>query len=98
LRCLTFGPVLRPCVYDFTPRHYRDGPEQFLADCFQADAFGGYNGLCAGLNVIRVACWAHAWRKFCDGNRVRCPGVQVEAQVTEAGSAPRVRTWLRLAR
>jgi transposase len=59
LRCLTFGPfgpVLRPCVYDFTPRHYRDGPEQFLAGCFQADAFAGYNGLCAGLNVIRVAC------------------------------------------
>jgi transposase len=74
LRCLTFGPfgpVLRPCVYDFTPRHYRDGPEQFLAGCFQADAFAGYNGLCAGLNVIRVACWAHARRKFCDGNRVR---------------------------
>jgi transposase len=55
------------CVYDFTPRHNRDGPERFLAGFagyLQADAFAGYNRLCAGPNVIRVACWAHARRKF----------------------------------
>src|SRR5262249_47744595 len=54
-------------VYDFTPRHNRDGPERFLAGFvgyLQADAFAGYNRLCAGPNVIRVACWAHARRKF----------------------------------
>jgi hypothetical protein len=55
------------CVYDFTPRRNRDGPERFLAGFagyLHADAFAGYNRLCAGPNVIRVACWAHARRKF----------------------------------
>jgi transposase len=57
------------CVYDFTPRHTRDGPERFLegfAGYLQADAFSGYDRLCAGANVIRVACWAHVRRKFYD--------------------------------
>lgn len=54
-------------VYDFTPSHSRDGPEQFLSGYrgyLQADAFTGYDRLCAGPEVIRVACWAHARRKF----------------------------------
>jgi hypothetical protein len=58
------------CLYDFTPRHTRDGPERFLAGFagfLQADAFAGYNRLCAGTGVIRVACWAHARRKFYEG-------------------------------
>lgn len=62
------GDVLNPyCVYDFTPRRNRDGPERFLegfAGYLQADAFAGYDRLCAGAKVIRVACWAHARRKF----------------------------------
>jgi transposase len=62
------GDVLNPyCVYDFTPRRSRDGPERFLegfAGFLQADAFSGYDRICAGANVIRVACWAHARRKF----------------------------------
>jgi transposase len=64
------GDVLNPyCVYDFTPRRSRDGPERFLegfAGYLQADAFAGYDRLCAGPNVIRVACWAHVRRKFYD--------------------------------
>ncbi len=32
----------------------------------QADAFGGYDGIYAGGNIIEVACWAHARRKFFD--------------------------------
>jgi hypothetical protein len=58
------------CLYDFTPRHTRDGPERFLAGFagyLQADAFAGYNRLCAGPGVIRVACWAQARRKFYEG-------------------------------
>jgi transposase len=57
------------CVYDFTPRHTRDGPERFLegfSGYLQADAFAGYDRLCAGAGVIRVACWAHVRRKFYD--------------------------------
>jgi len=61
-------------VYDFTPSRRRDGPAAFLRDFtgtkenpryLQADAFGGYDGIYAsGNNVMEVACWAHARRKF----------------------------------
>ena len=30
----------------------------------QADAYAGYDRMCAGKGVIEVACWAHARRKF----------------------------------
>jgi transposase len=56
-------------VYDFTPRRSRDGPERFLGSYrgyLQADAFSGYDRLCAGPEVIKVACWAHVRRKFYD--------------------------------
>jgi transposase len=56
-------------VYDFTENRKRDGPAQFLADYagyLQADAFSGYDGIYTGSGgqVIEVACWAHARRKF----------------------------------
>ena len=60
-------PGTRSCVYDFTPRRTRDGPERFLGGYrgyLQADAFSGYDRICAGPGVIRVACWAHVRRKF----------------------------------
>ncbi len=57
------------CVYDFTARRTRDGPETFLrkfSGSLQADAFPGYNGICFGPDVRCVACWAHARRMFFD--------------------------------
>jgi transposase len=54
-------------VYDYTPRRTRDGPEEFLKGFrgyLQADAFSGYDRICAGSGVIEVACWAHVRRKF----------------------------------
>ena len=54
---------------DFTPNRSRDGPERLLGSFsgyLQADAYAGYNRLLAGPNVIEVACWAHARRKFYD--------------------------------
>jgi hypothetical protein len=61
-------------VFDYTPNRKRDGPMMFLKDWgkdmkrfLQADAFGGYDGIYAGQaggNVVEVACWAHARRKF----------------------------------
>ena len=62
-------------VFDFTPNHKREGPQQFLANFqgyLQADAFSGYDGLYLpsprdGLaRIIEVACNAHARRKFYD--------------------------------
>jgi len=56
-------------VYDFTEDRKRDGPARFLANYtgyLQADAFSGYDGIYAGSGgqIIEVACWAHARRKF----------------------------------
>lgn len=58
-------------VFDFTPNHKRDGPQQFLtgfAGFLQADAFAGYDGiyLSSKGKIIEVACNAHARRKFFD--------------------------------
>ena len=64
------GPTAFPYdVYDFTDNRKRDGPAQFLANYagyLQADAFSGYDGIYAGSNgqILEVACWAHARRKF----------------------------------
>jgi transposase len=54
-------------VYDYTPRRTRDRPERFLEGFrgyLQADAFSGYDRMCAGPDVNEVACWAHVRRKF----------------------------------
>jgi transposase len=56
-------------VYDYTPDRTRAGPQKFLADYkgyLQADAYGGYDGIYCRGDVIEVACWAHARRKFFD--------------------------------
>jgi len=52
-------------VFDFTESRSRDGPARFLdgfSGYLQADAYGGYDGLFAGGDVMEVACWAHCRR------------------------------------
>jgi transposase len=64
------GPTRVPFdVYDFTENRKRDGPARFLANYagyLQADAFSGYDGIYTGSGgqILEVACWAHARRKF----------------------------------
>jgi transposase len=58
-------------VYDFTTSRSRDGPTRFLQDYsgyLHADAYTGYDAifLGTGSEVIEVACWSHARRKFFD--------------------------------
>jgi transposase len=56
-------------VYDYTPDRTWAGPQRFLADYkgyLQADAYGGYDGIYVKGDVVEVACWAHARRKFFD--------------------------------
>jgi hypothetical protein len=56
-------------VYDYTPDRTRAGPQRFLTDYrgyLQADAYGGYDGIYFKGDVVEVACWAHARRKFFD--------------------------------
>jgi transposase len=58
-----FGDV----VFDYTNSRKRDGPASFLKEYrgyLQADAFSGYDGIYAGGDIVEVACWAHARRKF----------------------------------
>jgi transposase len=62
------GDEANPYIaYDYTPDRTRAGPAAWLAGFkgyLQADAYGGYDGIYAGGNIIEVACWAHARRKF----------------------------------
>ncbi len=56
-------------VYDYTPTRGHEGPAAFLEDyngSLQADAYSGYEPIFADENhdLIEVACWAHARRKF----------------------------------
>jgi len=54
-------------VYDYTPSHRRDGPENFLVGYkgyLQADAYRGYDRMYAPEGIVEVACWAHARRKY----------------------------------
>lgn len=56
-------------VFDYTPDRKRDGPQRFLAGYkgyLQADAYTGYDRIYVGDEVVEVACWAHARRKFFD--------------------------------
>ena len=61
-------------VYDFTMSRGRDGPQGFLRDFrgyLHADAYAGYDGifLGSGSEIVEVACWAHARRKFFDARK-----------------------------
>ena len=54
-------------TYEYTPSRRRDGPARWLENFkgyLQADAFGGYDGIYASREILEVACWAHARRKF----------------------------------
>ena len=60
-------------VFDYTPSRERDGPASFLegySGYLQADAYSAYDGIYAGGEVIEVACWAHARRKFIENMSV----------------------------
>jgi transposase len=56
-------------VYDFTNSRCRDGPARFLngySGYLHADAYTGYDATFqdVGSDVIEVACWSHARRRF----------------------------------
>jgi transposase len=73
-------------VFDFTAHYRRDGPEQFLkgyTGYLQADALAQYEGLFATGEVVHVACWAHARRRF------------VEAQASSPAEADEALKYIR---
>ena len=65
-------PAHEHIVFDYTPDRSRDGPRDFLKGFkgyLQADAYAGYDVVYASQDVIEVACWAHARRKFFDATK-----------------------------
>jgi transposase/uncharacterized coiled-coil protein SlyX len=73
-------------VFDYTASRSRDGPAAFLKDFkgyLQADAFGGYDGIYAGGQIVEVCCHAHARRKF------------YEARTTDAARSAAALGWYR---
>lgn len=59
-------------IFDFTMNRSRDGPSRFLKGYhgfLQADAFGGYDGIYTGGQVVEVGCNAHARRKFVEAQK-----------------------------
>ena len=59
-------------VFDFTLNRGRDGPKYFLKDYREvllADAYGGYNGVVAGNEIMRAGCWAHARRHLIEAEK-----------------------------
>jgi transposase len=68
-------------VFDFTLSRSRDGPALFLKNYNQvllADAYGGYEGICAQKDIVQAGCWAHARRRFVDAQKLS-PAIAVEA-------------------
>ncbi len=56
-------------LYDFKRSRSGDGPKLFLEGFeghLQVDGYGGYDVIFKSKRVVRVACWAHARRKFID--------------------------------
>lgn len=54
-------------VYQYSPNRKREHPAEFLKGwrgTLVADAYGGYEGICAGAGIVKAGCWAHARRKF----------------------------------
>jgi transposase len=68
-------------VFDFTLGRSRDGPARFLKGyrgTLVADAYGGYDGIVVGNDLVRAGCWAHARRKFVDAETTH-PAIAGEA-------------------
>lgn len=73
-------------IFDFTPSRSRDGPEKFLKGFkgyLQADAFAGYDRMCAGKDVIEIACWAHTRRKFFEAKDTDARAAEMLALIGE---------------
>jgi transposase len=87
--------------FDFTTTHQRAGPDRVLAKYtgyLQADGYGGYNdyeGVHLGDDspILKVACWAHARRKFHDA--VRTESVAAHMALARIGQLYKLEKVLR---
>jgi transposase len=65
---VSLGDAANPyTIFNYTPDRCRDGPEEFFRGYkgyLQVDAYAGYECLFGTGDIVEVACWAHARRKF----------------------------------
>ncbi len=74
----TGGPPDRPVVlFDYTTSRAQDVPLRLLTGyCgyLMTDDYSGYNAVAAQAGIERLACWAHARRKFIEAQKVQPKG------------------------
>jgi transposase len=74
---VSVGDAANPnTVFNYTPNRSRDGPDEFFKNYkghLQVDAYSAYEGLFLSGDIIEVACWAHARRKFFDAKTTDDP-------------------------
>ena len=71
----------RVVLFDYSPSRAGSVPISLLDDFsgyLVTDDYAGYNAVCVANSITRIACWAHARRKFTDA---------LKAQKTKSGKA-----------
>jgi transposase len=81
----TGGPPGHPVVlFDYTTSRAQEVPLHLLAGFsgyLMTDDYAGYNGVAARPGIERLACWAHARRKFVEAQKVQPKGKTGRADV-----------------
>lgn len=65
-------------IFEYDPTRSGSVAEKLFFDYkgyLQADAYVGYDKVCADEGIIRVGCWAHARRKFFDATKASKRGI-----------------------
>lgn len=74
----TGGPPDKPVIlFDFSSSRAQEVPLRLLdgyRGYLMTDDYGGYNALAAQVGIERLACWAHARRKFVEAQKVQPKG------------------------
>ncbi|MGH8436586.1 MAG: IS66 family transposase [Pseudomonas sp.] len=81
----TGGPPDRPVIlFDYSTSRAQEVPLRLLAGYrgyLMTDDYAGYNAVAAQAGVERLACWAHARRKFVEAQKVQPKGKTGRADV-----------------
>lgn len=87
----TGGPPDKPVIlFDYSSSRAQVVPLHLLAGYrgyLMTDDYAGYNAVAAQDGVERLACWAHARRKFVEAQKVQPKG-PIEADACDAAGYP----------
>lgn len=80
-------PGAKPIVlFDYDPTRSGEVAKRLFVDYqgyLQADAYGGYNGICRQKGVIRCGCMAHCRRKFFEASKASAKGIGLAQEAIE---------------